>query len=375
METLRQIFAREFLSIPLWSYLAAFGALVGGLVLKRIVAAVVTRLLVISRRTRFVFDTLVLESIDRPAQWGALLAGVWTMFLVLPIPSDLAEIEKFVGVGLKGLSIGLIIWAGTRLSDGMCEWWAGIASRTETKLDDQIVPIVRRGAKVFLIIVGGMLVLQNLGYSIGSLLAGLGLGGAALALASKDTVANVFGSLVIFLDQPFQIGDWVEMGSIEGTVEEVGLRTTRVRTFANSLITVPNSLFTTNSVNNWSRMKKRRIKMTVGLTYGTSGEKMQAAVDRIRGIIANDERFAQDFYLVCFDGFGASSLDIFIYCFTVTTNWAEFLAVKQDFLLAIMKAVEELGLSFAFPTQSLHIESLPEGPKGAQAFLTRERPQ
>jgi MscS family membrane protein len=205
---------------------------------------------------------------------------------------------------------------------------------------------------------------------VGSLLAGLGIGGVAIALASKDTVANLFGSLVIFLDKPFQIGDWIEMGSIEGTVEEVGLRTTRVRTFANSLITIPNAKFTTEAVNNWSRMKKRRIKMTVGLTYDATPDKVEEAVLRIREIIAADEKIRNDFYLVNFDNLGPSSLDLFVYCFTETTNWAEFLQAKQEFLLKIMRAVEELGLEFAFPTQTLHVESLPEDP----GVLTRQRP-
>jgi MscS family membrane protein len=209
-----------------------------------------------------------------------------------------------------------------------------------------------------------------MGYSVGSLLAGLGIGGFAVAMASKDTVANLFGSLVIFLDKPFQIGDWIEMESTEGTVEEVGLRTTRIRTFANSLVTVPNLLFTSHTVNNWSRMKKRRIKMTIGITYSTSAKKVDELVNRIRQLIENDEHIRNDFYLVNFDSFGPSSLGIFVYCFTATTNWADFLQAKQEFMLNIMDCVKELGLEFAFPTQSIHVESLPD----ETGLLTSQRP-
>ncbi len=357
--------------VPIWNYLAAFAAVLGGFLLKRVVRFVFARLNKLAQKTRLTFDEVLLRSLEKPLGWGAVLAGLWVMTMLLPFPPEFQDVERFSAIILKGLSIGLVVWIAIRLSDELCNWWAKIAEKTETKLDDQIVPIVRRSAKVFLIIIGGMLVLQNLGYSVGSLLAGVGLGGAALALASKDTVANVFGSLVIFMDQPFQIGDWIHVGSIEGTVEEVGLRTTRVRTFANSLISVPNSMFTTVAVNNWSRMQKRRIKMTVGLTYDTTADQILQAVEAFRDIIANDDRFAHDFYLVTFDSFGSSSLDIFIYCFTLTTNWAEYLAIKQDFLLEIMRTVERLGLSFAYPSQSLYIEKLP----GEPPAMLSERPE
>jgi MscS family membrane protein len=261
-----------------------------------------------------------------------------------------------------GMSAGvvLVIWALVRMVDRLCAWWEEKAKETETKLDDQLVPIVRQGLKAFLYIVGIVFIIQNLGYSVTSLVAGVGLGGAALALASQDTVANVFGSIVIFFDKPFQIGDWIAMGTTEGTVEDVGLRTTRVRTFANSLVTVPNALFTKNSVTNWSLMKKRRIKMNIGITYSASPEKVDALVQKIRSIIQEDDNFHHDFFLVNFDNFGPSSLDIFIYCFTKSTVWAEFLQTKQEFMLKIMHAVKDLGLEFAFPTQTVYLEKSTE---------------
>ena len=205
-----------------------------------------------------------------------------------------------------------------------------------------------------------MLVIQNLGYSIGSLLAGLGIGGAALALASKDTVANLFGSIVIFIDRPFQIGDWIEIGSIEGTVEEVGLRTTRIRTFANSLITLPNHTLTTSAIENWSAMQKRRIKLSVGITYGAKPSQISALVEGFRRIIRENDQLRQDFFLVYFRDFGPSALEIFVYCFTKTTVWSEYLEVRQQLLLAFMEEVEAQGLSFAYPTQSIHLESVPD---------------
>ncbi len=371
MAYLSDFFAHQFFGIALWVYATAFAAILVGFTLKKIVSMLFARLIRAAEKSKTILDDILLHAFSKPIEWAVVLAGIFIALLVLPLPQEPVDIAAFVYAILTGASVALVIWFSIRLADGLCDLWARKASQTETKLDDQLVPIVRRSSKVFLLLIGIVLVLQNMGYSVGSLLAGLGIGGLAVAMASKDTVANLFGSFVIFLDKPFQIGDWIEMGDTEGTVEEVGLRTTRVRTFANSMVTVPNLLFTSNTINNWSRMKKRRIKMTIGVTYSTSSEKMDELVKKIREIIENDDKIRNDFYLVNFDNFGPSSLDIFIYCFTVTTDWADFLQAKQEFLLKIINCVNALGLEFAFPTQTVHVEGLPEETN----VLTSQRPQ
>nr|WP_255216859.1 mechanosensitive ion channel family protein [Pseudenhygromyxa sp. WMMC2535] len=179
----------------------------------------------------------------------------------------------------------------------------------------------------------------------------------------------MFGSIVIFVDRPFQVGDWVEIGEHEGTIEEVGLRVTRIRTFANSLITIPNSTLTTTAINNWSRMQKRRIKLTIGVTYDATPDQLKAAVDGILEALHGDRRIAQDFMLVNFTNFGASSLEIFVYCFTLTTRWDEYMQIREEVLFEFMRRLHDLGLSFAFPSQSLYIESMPPG--RPQAAWTR----
>jgi MscS family membrane protein len=371
MEQILEFFKTEFLGISLGTYFAALGVIVAGLLAKRLVKSVFDRLLGLAEKTKMRFDDVLLTALSRPLEWGMGVGGIFAALYILPLPSEPVNIAKFVGAMFMAVVVFLVTWAAVRLVDGLCTWWEERAKKTKSKLDDQLVPIVRQSSKVFLYIVGVVFLLQNLGYSVVSLLAGFGLGGAALALASKDTVANLFGSIVIFFDKPFQIGDWIEMKSLEGTVEDVGLRTTRVRTFANSLLTVPNALFTSEPVNNWSRMKKRRIKMNVGVTYGSSPEKVDELVLKIRQIIEEDDNLLHDFYLVNFDNFGPYSLDIFIYCFTRTTVWAEFLQAKQEFMLKIMHAVKNLGLDFAFPTQSLYVESLPQRPKDLTGTLPK----
>lgn len=324
----------------------------------------------------------VVSAIGRPCAWAVRVAGIWVALKGMPLEAvEAMDVDTLVDRLAQGASIAVATWLGVRVVQGVSDVLTLRAGATEGTFDDQLVPIFRKAAITLLLVAGAVMIIQNLGYSAASLLAGFGLGGAALAFASKDTVANFFGSIVIFVDRPFQIGDWVEVGEVEGTVETVGIRVTRIRTFANALLTIPNATFTTSPINNWSRMKKRRIKMTIGLTYDTTPDKMRQAVEAIREIIRNDDRLHQDFFLVNFYDFGASSLDIFCYLFTRTTNWAEHMQIREEFMLRVMASMKGLGLDFAFPTTTVHLAGggqpsprAPTLPKGAPKAMERDLP-
>ncbi|MCP4726556.1 MAG: mechanosensitive ion channel family protein, partial [bacterium] len=181
--------------------------------------------------------------------------------------------------------------------------------------------------------------------------------GLAFALAAKDTVANLFGSVTILLDRPFVVGDWIETPSIEGTVEDIRLRSTQIRTFANAQVTVPNSTLANSAITNWSRMKKRRIKYKLGVTYSSNSGQIEECVKKIKGMLETHPDVHQEVIFVYFTDFGGSALELFLYFFTMTTVWKEYLEVRQDINLKIMKIVEELGMSIAFPSQSVYIEN------------------
>ncbi|MDP8208193.1 MAG: mechanosensitive ion channel family protein [Candidatus Electryonea clarkiae] len=332
----------------------AFLFILGGYLLRFILLSGIKKVLIYAERSNHDFDDVFLTAIHKPVGFAAVLAGIWLAVGVLPLPEEPVNVARFAHALMKTGFVIIAMWLGIRLTDGIAKILLRKAEKTPSPLDDQLVPVARNTLKVFLIVIGAVIILQDLGYSVSSLLAGLGLGGMALALASKDTLANLFGSMVIFIDRPFHIGDWIEMGEVEGTVEEVGLRVTRIRTFANSLITLPNSSLTTTAINNWSRMKKRRIKLTLGVTYNSSPQEVEKAVQSIRQIIRDDPKMDHDFFMVNFTNFGAYSLDIFVYCFTVTTDWKEYMDVRQALLLKFMDAVSKLGLEFAFPTQTLY---------------------
>jgi len=232
-----------------------------------------------------------------------------------------------------------------------------LTSKTETKLDDQLVPLIRKTMRFFVLVMGVILILQNNGYNVASLIAGLGIGGLAVALAARDTLANFFGSITIFVDKPFRIGDWIKVGSVEGTVEEVGFRSTRIRTFYNSLVSVPNANISNNDVDNLGMREYRRLLTTLNLTYSTSPEQMEAFVEGIKAIVKSNSHFRQDFYEVHFNAFGAHSLDVMIYVFFKVPDWSTELQQKHNFFLEVLKLAKEVGVEFAFPTQTVHVDS------------------
>lgn len=364
MDGLEEFLSGEILAGVTWRGLAyLFGSILAGLVASFIINGVVRAFARASEAGSL--RHAVADAVYRPLRWALMVAGVWIGVILLERDMGVAGVDLESNLFIA-TELPFLLWFALRLTDNLTAIWLVRAEESEGTYDDQLVPIVRAASKIVLIAVATIMIIQNAGGDVGSLLAGFGIGGVALAMASKDTIANLFGSLVIFVDRPFQVGDWVDIGGQEGTVEEVGLRVTRIRTFANSLITVPNSQLTTTAINNWSRMQKRRIKLTLGLTYDTTAEQMQQAVDAIRETLRNDERIAQDFFLVNFTDFGPSSLDIFVYCFTTTVRWDEYMQVRQEVLLEFMRRIQGLGLGFAFPTQSLHVESFPFAPSGRQ---------
>ena len=192
-----------------------------------------------------------------------------------------------------------------------------------------------------------------------SVLAGLGLGGLAFALAAKDACANFFGSIMILLDRPFNIGDWVIIGETEGSVEEIGFRSTRIRTFYDSLITVPNSILANANIDNMGQRNYRRIKAFFGLTYDTPPEKMEAFLEGVKNIVKANPYTRKDYYHVVFTAYGNFSLDVMLYCFSKVPDWSAELVQRQNIYLEILRLAEKIGVDFAFPTQTLHMESFP----------------
>ncbi|NLO87498.1 MAG: mechanosensitive ion channel family protein [Firmicutes bacterium] len=223
-------------------------------------------------------------------------------------------------------------------------------------LDKLFLSLLSKTIRAIIFAISFTILVQEWGYDITGFVAGLGIGGLAFALAAQDTIANVFGGIVILTEKPFTIGDWIVSGDVEGTVEDITFRSTKVRTFAHALITMPNSILAKQPITNWSRMGKRRVSFNLRVRYSTPRDVLQRCLDRIRELLANHDQVHPDTIFVNLDKFGESSLEILVYFFTKTTVRARWLEAKESILFAIMKILEEEGASLALPSRSIYIE-------------------
>ena len=354
MDGLSGFLGREIGPWVLLQLLFSFGFILAGFILRAILNSVVAhRLMALAEKTETEADDIASAAIVNPLGLILPVVGIYLAVRILmsAVPAWVATSDKVFMV----VSILVITWTLFKLTDAVTILLKELTAKTDSRLDDQIVPLVRKALKVFIGVLAFILVAQNLGYSVSGLLAGLGIGGLALAMASKDTLANLFGSIMILIDRPFHVGDWITFPGGDGVVEEVGMRSTRIRTFAKTVVSIPNQALANATVENHSLMPKRRIKFTLGVTYESTVDQVSGLVVSIEEYLKSNANIDQEFMLVKFTTFNDSSLDIFVYCFTVTTDWTKHLSVKQDVNLKIMSLVEEMGMGIAFPTQTVHL--------------------
>lgn len=257
-------------------------------------------------------------------------------------------------------SIGFVLifaWFLMRLTTSFEQNWIHQARKKGKEVDLTTVDAVSKLAKIVIGVVVFMMILQDLGYSISGLLAFGGIAGIAVGMAAKDLLSNLFGGLMIYMDRPFAVGDWVRSPDreIEGTVERIGWRMTQIRTFDKRPLYVPNSTFTMITVQNPSRMSHRRIYETVGVRY-CDADKIQSIIQDVKAmILAHEDLDTTQTLIVNFNSFGASSLDFFLYTFTKTTDWVTYHSVKQDVLLKVLEIIESHQAEVAFPTTTLDL--------------------
>ena len=297
-------------------------------------------------------DTSYLLAFDAPLRTLFIFLGIYFAFTILPLtPYHNFLLLKF----LRAALISLVTWGAYNLTASiLCE---ELAKKIGFKVDRILIPFLNKIVKFIIIALAVSIIAQEWGFEISGLIAGLGLGGLAVALAAKDALANIFGGVVIITDKPFTIGDWIATPSVEGTVEDITFRSTRIRGFAHALITVPNARLADEPITNWTRMGKRRISFHLGVTYSTPVTKLKKCVRLIRELLENHPGVHKETIFVRFDNFNDSSLDIFIYFFTITTNWGEFLEVKEEINFTIMEILESEGVTVAFPSRSLYLET------------------
>ncbi len=344
--------------VALWQYLALLLLVSIGLLVRKLLQAVVAaRLKQLSEKLGQSWTTKLVDVVASP---GATLAVAIVLRLGYPQLRLPIAVSKALVSTVQVLITVSVVWAIYRCVDVLAAKLAERAERTESKLDDQLVPLIRKSLKVVVFAIGSLVTLQNLDVNVTALLASVSIGTLAFGLAAKDTLANLFGSISIFVDNPFQIGDWINVDGMDGTVEEVGFRSTRMRTFYDSVVVIPNAKLANAKIDNYGQRKYRRCFVTLGLTYDSSPEQVQAFVEGIRAIIQANELTRKDSYEVHFSGFGGSALEVMVYFFFRCDTWTDELIERHNVFLEFMRLAEEVGVSFAFPTQSLHLSTVAE---------------
>lgn len=315
-------------------------------------------------KTDNLWDDNLLDAAKKPVSLAVWLVGLsWAAHIaqVYSGAEIFSALEPIQRVGV----IFCMVWFVTRFISG-AEKIVVSKERMKEPMDETTVSAMGKLLRISVIITAVLVVLQTLGYSISGVLAFGGIGGIAVGFAAKDLLANFFGGLMIYLDRPFKVGDWVLSPDqeIEGTVEKIGWRLTTVRTFDKRPLYVPNASFTSISVQNPSRMSHRRIYETIGIRY-CDASKIATIINNVKMMLQSHEDIdASQTLIVNLNAYAPSSLDFFIYTFTKTTNWIKYHEVKQDVLLRILTIIEDEGAEFAFPTSTLHVpEALQvEGP-------------
>lgn len=308
----------------------------------------------LAKRTETYYDDRIISALKRPVSFGFIVIGLHLFFTLIFMETGIIKDM------LNSLIIFDIFWAIIAISDALRGVFHSTTAKFNADLSKEIGDFILKMLKILIGGLGLAAILQVWGINVTALIASLGLGGLAFALAAKDTASNLFGSFALLADKSIRIGEWIKVGQVEGVVEAIGMRTTKIRSFEKSLITVPNQILANTPIENFSRRGIRRIKINIGLTYGTSEAQIINIIKEIKQMLHTHEGISSDeTLLVNFNALGDSALNLFVYTFTATANWDKYLHIREDVHLKIMKIIENNGTAFAFPSQSIYVEQMP----------------
>ncbi len=333
-------------------YVIASLLLVGFYLLRRVVTTFIFGFLrKLAAKTQTTLDDKLFPALEAPVATFIALLGAFAALKVLKLAT---ATDRAIGYASTVAFSLCVFWLLLRAFNAVLDHLHEIAVQRSSGVA-AFMPWIKKTLVALFVIIGGLMIVQSLGYNVSTILQGLGIGGLAFALAAQDTLANLFGSVVVAIDQPFKIGEMVKIGSHQGLVEDIGLRSTKLRAVDKSLIVLPNKMVASEVVTNLARFTERRVEQVVGLTYDTSPEQMEAIVDDFRGIILAEPEIDPSSMNVFFRDYSASSLDIWIVYVAKDADFAKFMQLRQRINLALMRAVQARGLSFAFPTQTIEL--------------------
>lgn len=337
-------------------YVIAALFLVGALLLRRVVVTFVFGFLKkLAARTTTTLDDKLFPALEGPAGAFVMVTGIFAALKVLKLSESS---DHYLDAGSTVAFSLVLFWGLLRGFDAVLDHAQEVA--LERKLGvAAFMPWIKKTLVTLFVVLGTLMVVQSLGYDVKALLAGLGIGGLAFALAAQDTLANLFGSIVVAVDQPFKLGEVIKIQGNVGTVEDIGLRSTKLRLIDKSLIVMPNKMVAAESIINLSRFTGRRVEQVIGLTYDTTAAQMDEIVTEFRRLILAEREVDPASVICYFRDYSASSLDVWMVFNVIDPDFHKHMQLRQRLSLAFMRAVEERGLSFAFPTQTVHVASLP----------------
>jgi MscS family membrane protein len=330
-------------------WVIALGVLVGSFVLVKIIYWVFSSVFKnLTNKTKTNLDDILVKNLQKPLTNLVLIGAYYFAVSYLSFEKNVEGVLLNIAYLLFTISITSII---SKIVDALIsEVILPISKKTESSFDAHLIPVIQKAVRAIIWSLGIVIGLDNIGFDITAMIAGLGIGGLALALAAQDSVKNIFAGIMIFLDKPFKINDRIKIDGHDGTVEDVGLRSTRIRTLEGRIVTIPNCTFTDNSVINVTSQPALKVKINLGLTYDTNEDSMQKAIDILVDIVKNQDSITND-YAAGFNGFGDFSLNIlFIYYVKPDSHWlnTQTLVNKE-----ILRRFNKEGLEFAFPTQTI----------------------
>lgn len=344
-----EIIHQEFYGNSILNWAIAVGILILSFVVVKmlywIFSNVIRRL---TSKTKTNLDDVLIDKLEKPLTYLVLILGYWISIHYLVFKEEVEIVLENVAYFLLVIDVTAIL---SRIVDALIsEVIMPITEKSDSSFDNQLIPVIQKGVRSIIWTLGIIIGLDNIGFDITAMIAGLGIGGLALALAAQDSVKNIFAGIMIFLDKPFRIKDRIQVDGFDGIVEEVGLRSTRLRTLEGRIVTIPNSRFTDNSVTNVTSQPTLKVKLNLGLTYDTDEIQMQKAVDILEDIVKDQEAITDD-YAAGFNGFGDFSLNIlFIYYVKPDSHWLDTQTLVNK---EILRRFNKEGLEFAFPTQTI----------------------
>jgi len=349
----------KVLGLAVWQYLGLVILLVLAILLHVLLIGLLNPIVARFSRSKLYPSLIGRDLIGKITRIISVLIILRFIRMFLPPLQLPIETANFAFITINIITTFLFVILALRIIDVVMKYAEKFTQKTTSRLDEQLIPIIKRVLQAIVVAAGIIQILHILHVNVTTLVAGISIGGLALALAAQDTLKNLFGSVTIFMDKPFQIGDWINFSGVDGTVEEVGVRSTRVRTFANSLVYVPNGKLADMTINNYGERSYRRYSTTISLTYDTPPLLINKFVAGLKEIVAAHPQTRKDYYEIHLNGMSASSLDILFYIFFAVPGWGDELKAKHEILIAVIELAETLGVRFAFPTSTIHVEELP----------------